>query len=767
MESSLVYSQRPRLLFRLLQHFYKALAIQAVWAILYGVLTLVPTLLLQIVLQYVEDKKKITTEQAWLYVALLFFASVLAAVAEGRALWIGQKIGFRLRSIIISEVYAKMMRRRITSLPSKMEKSSLGTNISLHADVATIMNLITMDAFKIADAGASMHKVWGSVPVQILTAIALLYSILGISAFSGIGLMTATVPLNSQIAQRFGAIQMKVMDLSDGRIRRTVEMISGIRVIKFFAWESRFEQRIDDKRVEELRALRSRYILWSIAATIWYSMPLLIAFTSFFFYAVIEEKLLTPSLAFSSLSYFNLLKTPLDDLVGMIAQIQDSLVSIERAENFLNEHETGKYKQLSQLRLKRPPDIGFEHATLSWSSSTEDSVINGSPSGHLGADTEFILRDLDLKFASGHLNIITGATGSGKSSMLLALLGEMTFIKGVVCMPAAVNRESLPVDPEFGLIDSVAYCAQEAWLTNDTIRNNILFGSFYIEERYSAVLDTFALTVDLKILVGGDRTQVGERDVTLSGGQKQRIALARAVYSNACHLLLDDYLSAVDTHTAIWIFEHCIIGPLLKGRTCILITHNLTFAAADARFLVALENGKVIAAGPPRDLARSGFHFPLDSLPTGNSDDEGIRRNRRSYSTSLRAGTRPEKLKEKHDIIQQDSDQPGEDSSVTDEVGRDEKLSWRDVIRYLASMGNWKFWTLLVFSFVGQQFGAIATNWWVRVLSDAYTNAIRKLPRGAQIPCGLGIAALIVNLALRGLISPTTLACTVSSSACT
>lgn len=203
------------------------------------------------------------------------------------------------------------------------------------------------------------------------------------------------------------------------------------------------------------------------------------------------------------------------------------------------------------------------------------------------------------------------------------------------------------------------------------------------------------------------------------------------MYSNASHLLLDDYLSAVDTHTATWIFEHCIKGLLLKGRTCILVTHNLTFAAADAQFLVALENGKVAAAGPPRDLARSGFRFLLVSSPTGNGDDEGIQRNNLSYSsTSLRAGTRPEKLKEKHDIIQQDSDQPGEGVSVIDEVERDEKLTWRDVMRYLASMGNWKFWSLLVFSFIGQQFGAIATNWWVRVLSDAYTEARQKATTG-------------------------------------
>ncbi|KAL9119448.1 MAG: hypothetical protein Q9187_004001 [Circinaria calcarea] len=718
-------SQGPSLLSRLLRHFQKLFAIQSIWAILYGVLIFVPTLLLQTILQYVEDKSKITVEQAWLYVALLFFTSILAAVAEGRALWIGQKIGFRLRSIIISEIYAKALRRRIaSSLSERTEKSPPGTETAPQADVATIMNLLTTDAFKIADAGASMHQVWGSVPVQILIAISLLYSTLGFSALAGVALMTAVVPLNSQITRQFGAIQLQVMAASDRRIQSTTEMVRSIRVIKFFAWESCFEQRIDEKRTEELRALRARYILWSIAATIWYSMPLLITFTSFFVYAIIEGKPLTPSLAFSSLSYFNLLKTPLDEFVGMLARIQDALVSVRRVEIFLKEPETGKYKQLPQQRLYFSSEIGFEHATFGWDSSAEDYVINGTSKDHSDVSNEFTLRDLNIKFASGQLNIITGPTGSGKSSMLLALLGEMTLIKGAVRMPAAVNREDLPVDLDSGLIDAVAYCAQEAWLTNDTIRNNILFGSPYNEERYRAVLDACALAIDLKDLAQGERTQVGERGISLSGGQKQRIALARATYSNACHLLLDDCLSAVDAHTAAWIFQHCIKGSLLKGRTCILVTHNLALAAADARFLVALENGKVAAAGAPSDLAKLGLHFPLNNSFTTNNDDQGSQRNHQFSDTPLGAKTRPEKIKKKHDVIQQeDADRPDGDVSVTEELQRNEKLSWRDIFRYFASMGGWSFWPLLVFSFIGQQFGAIATNWWVRNLSDAYTQA--------------------------------------------
>ena len=161
----------------------------------------------------------------------------------------------------------------------------------------------------------------GLCPIQIIMAIGLLYRTLGISAFAGIALMALMVPMNSRIARRFGTIQMQVMAATDVRIQSTTEMIRNIRVIKLIAWDLFFQHQIGDKRAAELKALRARYLLWSTAATIWYGLPLLIAFFSFFSFSVIEAKPLTPSLVFASLSLFNLLKAPIDDLIGMLARV--------------------------------------------------------------------------------------------------------------------------------------------------------------------------------------------------------------------------------------------------------------------------------------------------------------------------------------------------------------------------------------------------------------------------------------------------------------
>ena len=364
----------------------------------------------------------------------------------------------------------------------------------------------------------------------------------------------------------------------------------------------------------ELRALRSRYILWSIASTIWYGMPLLIAFSSFLVYAVVERRSLTPSLAFTSLSLFNLLKMPLDDLVGMLTRVRDSLVSVKRVEKFLEEDETDKYEQLSQRRPNDALEIGFERATFTWGDRDTDPAEDLSGDGTCNTGYDVILKDLSLRFKVGNLNVITGVTRSGKSSMLLALLGEMTLVEGAVHMPALAHCDRLSADPKTGLINPVAYCAQEAWLINDTVRDNVLFGNPYKEERYKVVLDACALGFDLKTLAQGDLTRVGERGVSLSGAQKQPIALARAVYSNAYHLFLDECLSAVDSPTAVWIFQRCIKGPLTKGRTCILVTQNVALTAANTDYLVMLDNGRVTAAGTPTDLAGSGLLPGFDDV---------------------------------------------------------------------------------------------------------------------------------------------------------
>jgi ABC-type multidrug transport system ATPase subunit len=272
---------------------------------------------------------------------------------------------------------------------------------------------------------------------------------------------------------------------------------------------------------------------------------------------------------------------------------------VDRVEEFLNEEETEKYDQLSHDNLDENGNkmIGFNNATFSWGGKE-------SPTDEIS--TAFRLMDLDIKFEIGKLNIIAGPTGSGKTSLLMALLGEMTLIKGKVFLPGGYSREDVLPDPETGLTESVAYCAQQAWLVNANIKDNILFAAPFDEKRYKDVIVACALERDLEILDAGDETLVGEKGITLSGGQKQRISLARALYSNSRHVLLDDCLSAVDSHTAKWIFDNCIRGPLMHERTCILVTHNLVLCVPQSRYVVLLENGKIEIQGPANEVIASG-----------------------------------------------------------------------------------------------------------------------------------------------------------------
>src|SRR5271168_3161189 len=245
------------------------------------------------------------------------------------------------------------------------------------------------------------------------------------------------------------------------------------------------------------------------------------------------------------------------------------MVSLKRIDQYLNDEEEideGLVEKSAAVSSDEPPS--FSNATLSWQKTDGDD------------NTQFRLRDLDLTFSKGELNLIVGPIGSGKSSMLLALLGEMRLIDGQFHLPRQ---------------NGVAYVSQTAWLQNATIRDNILFGNEFDEERYWDVVEACALKLDLDMFEAGDRTEVGEKGITLSGGQKQRLALARAVYSPAQTLLLDDVLSALDVHVGKYIFQHCITGELLRGRTVLLVTHHVNMAKKAARKIIVMESGKIVS----------------------------------------------------------------------------------------------------------------------------------------------------------------------------
>lgn len=735
------FKKTSSLAFHLLKYFKRGLIIQGAWAAMSGVLTFVPTLLLKAILEYIEKPEYTPRNAAWFYVMLLFVSGCLSALADGQALWVGRKICIRIRAVVIGEIYAKALKRRAAAGPDKVlgeeknkkeegkdkpkgmkrffnfgKKSNKTKNDSKEDDAkdsgsdaqvttGAIINLMAVDAFKVSELCAYLHFLWANTPVQVVLAIYLLYRILGYSSIAGIGTMVVLLPINMYVAKQFSKIQTLISSATDARIHTTNEVLTNIRIIKFFAWEQRFIGLVNDKRYVELKHLRRRYILWAVAATIWSGSPVLITFLSFFVYTKVEHKPLIPSVAFTALSLFQILRIPLDQLADMVAHVQESKVSVDRIEEYLSEPETEKYKQLISRKNDEDgvPLIGFEKATFSW---------GGRDMTEQASADAFKLMDLDIKFRVGHLNIVAGPTGSGKTSLLMGLLGEMTKLKGDVYLPGGRSREDIRPDPVTGLTESVAYCAQQAWLVNGTVKENIVFASDWDEKRYEEVVKACSLKRDLQILDAGDETLVGEKGVTLSGGQKQRISLARALYSKARHVLLDDVLSAVDSHTAKWIFENALNGQLMYNRTCILVTHNVALCLPTAEFAVVLDNGKVAAQGTANEVISSGKL--TEDLTKSRPASRGASKNpSRAPSDDGEDDGEAEEANGKSEPKKKLSNTQ-EETKATGGV----KLSI--IVMYLKAMGPWHYWVGATIAFIAAQLSSVSTNLWIRIWANTY-----------------------------------------------
>ncbi|KAL9586159.1 MAG: hypothetical protein Q9212_001080 [Teloschistes hypoglaucus] len=747
------------LAWHLVKNFKRDLLIQGAWAVLCGFFTFVPTIILKAFLEFVEDPETTPVNAAWFYIILLALSSCFEAVASGQALWIGRKICIRLRAVIVGEIYAKALRRkaaagthsvlgaekpttegkkestkgflaRLRSLggkktsnskqPDSTEAPKANSGSDSQVNVGTIINLMAVDSFKVAEVCAYLHFLWGTTPVQLVMVVVLLYRVLGYSSLVSIAFMVLITPLNLYIARQFSKTQKNIMAATDARIHTTNEVLQNIRIIKYFAWEIRFGQIVNEKRRTELAALRKRYILYTAAATVWFGVPLLITVFSFMMYTLVEKKPLIPSVAFTALSLFSILRIPLDQLADMIAHVQECKVSIDRVEEFLNEDETEKYAQLSNNGKSKSGDslIGFENATLTWGSK------DTAPDGETQA---FRMLDLSIKFSIGNLNLVVGPTGSGKTSLLMALLGEMTLVQGSVYLPGGRSKDILLEDAETGLTESVAYCAQQAWLVNDTIEQNILFASPVDASRYKAVIAACALSRDLEILVAGDQTLVGEKGVALSGGQKQRISLARALYCNSRHLLLDDCLSAVDSHTAKHIFEQCIRGPLMVGRTCILVTHNTALCLPASQHVVCLKNGKIVAQGSPDEVVANGS-LGLDQAASKPSSKTGTGAQSRVTS----ADSLNDEVNNSMNGHAKSANGKMNGSTHGDAVKQEQNANTRteskaeggvrkEVLKlYLAAMGSWYYWIFALVIFFVQQLGSVACNVWISKWANSY-----------------------------------------------
>lgn len=725
----------------LFYQFRKLFFYQSVITTVEATLLFFPSMLLKKILEYVESPETESTSLAWLFVILMVFSSPITAALSGRSLFLGRRICTRMRAIIIGEVYSKALRRRVTSSSDEQEKPSSDTTSPASSndtsttesgkadsensekketrDLGSIINLIAVDAFKVSEICAYLYYFVDSFVMTVI-AITILYSLLGWAALAGASTIIIMMPLNYKLSMMLGNYQKSMLKVTDKRIQKLNETFQNIRIIKYFAWESKFAEQILKIRKEELRILWKRCLVWIIASFVWYVTPTIVCLVAFYCYTMIEGNALTTPIAFTSLSLFNLLRTPLDQFADMLSFVVQSKVSLDRVEEFLNENETTKYQQLVTPRDADSPEVGFQNATFSWS---------------YGGSNDFKLRDLNIAFRKNKLNVVFGPTGSGKTSLLLALLGEMALLEGKVFLPGASPRDDLIVNAETGLTESVAYCSQTAWLLNGTIKENILFAAPYDEKRYKAAVEACSLKRDFEILAAGDKTEIGEKGITLSGGQKQRVSLARALYSNAAYVLLDDCLSAVDSHTAVHIYENCIAGDLMKNRTCILVSHNISLTIKEAAYAIIMDNGRVKIQGTIDELiqanafddettasvlqSRTASSANLAGLE--NADNvEAVANHAHLLNSTIAALTSDQNADQLDaEPVEDDTKIDSSGKLIQEETKSEGFVSWDIYKTYLNLFGNRFVWSMLAFFFLATQLTNIYQSYWLRVWSMA------------------------------------------------
>ncbi|KAK9479129.1 P-loop containing nucleoside triphosphate hydrolase protein [Lipomyces japonicus] len=581
----------------LAQWFKHDLMHSSVWTIARSIAVFVPVLVINKIIDYVQFSTY--PSNLAIFYALLFLASAIASsTANGQALWKGRQISLKARALIISEIHAKALRCKLAATEhNAMVRSS---------DTSSIVNLIGIDAFKISEAAATIHAVVGST-VTIFIGLVVLWNLIGYAALGGIFVVAISIPIHYFYAIQFNLNQNKLSRSSKIRQHLTSEVLINFKQTKFFGWEEKFFNTIRSVRNAELEYVNRGNFIGATSTIVRHGAPVLVSLFSLSIYVLFRGKELTFSVGFSVLALCNLLRAPLDELGNASISIVQSRVSFKRIQRFLEEEETDKYNQVNTFRRdKLSPYIGFENASFSWDEESADT---------------FQLTNLKIDFKVGELTIIIGPPGSGKSSLLIALLGEMSLIGGKVFTPTNERRgrENIPQQLE-GYSESFAYASQEPWVKNDSIRNNILFGNAFDEERYSATVQACCLARDFSLFDYGDQTQIGERGMKLSKGQKQRIALARAIYSRARHLLLDDCLSAVERNTVRKINDRCFAGRLMRSRTCVFVTNDKSLLKL-ASHVVGLTNGLVIRQGPPDEVLRPDELEP-DKDPITEPPDE-------------------------------------------------------------------------------------------------------------------------------------------------
>ncbi|XP_026869463.2 multidrug resistance-associated protein 4 isoform X2 [Electrophorus electricus] len=656
----------PKLTKAIVKCYWKSYAILGIFTLIEEVIKLVQPVFLGKLIQYFEsyDPNDMgALYEAYGYAAGVSISSLGLALLHHLYFYHVQRAGMKIRIAMCHMIYKKAL--------------SLSSVAMVHTTTGQIVNLLSNDVNRFDEVTIFLHFLWVG-PLQAAAVIGLLWQEIGPSCLAGMAVLIFLMPLQTLFGQLFSKFRSKTATFTDNRIRTMNEVVSGIRIIKMYAWEKPFTALVNDVRRKEISKIMSSSYLRGLNMASFFVASKIIVFVTFTVY-VLAGHPISASRVFVAVSLYSAVRLTVTLFFpAAIEKVSEASVSICRIKKFLLLDELVKTNVMLTQKERKEASVEIKDLICYWDKS-------------LDAPT---LQNVSFTVKAGQLLAVIGPVGAGKSSLLSTILGELPQDNGVVKVKGELT-----------------YASQQPWVFPGTIRSNILFGKKLQTQRYEKVLRACALKRDMELLPEGDLTLIGDRGATLSGGQKARVNLARAVYQDADIYLLDDPLSAVDAEVGRHLFEHCICG-ILKEKPRILVTHQLQYLKAADHILV-LKEGQLVAQGTYSELLRSGVDFAL--LLKKEEDEEqagGVgepSRSRTLSQNSVRSRTSSVLS------VNEEADQlPAEPLQTVAEESRSEgTIGIHMYLKYLRAGANILMLIVLVLLNLLAQVAYILQDWWL------------------------------------------------------
>ncbi|XP_065858707.1 ABC transporter C family member 10-like isoform X2 [Euphorbia lathyris] len=591
----------------------------------------------------------------------LFLAKCLESLSERQWYFRTRLIGIQVRSMLSAAIYQKQLH---LSNAAKAAHSP-----------GEIVNYVASDAYRIGEFPYWFHQIW-TTSIQLCLALAIMYYTVGLATIAAFIAIVLTVIASSPVVKTQLKYQRKLMEKQDERLKVITEALANMRVLKLYAWQTHFKNLIDGLREEELHCVSKLLLQKAYNMVLFWSCPVLVPAITFCTCYLFNISLSAGS-AFTFLATLRIAQEPVKLIPEVLGIFIEAKVSLDRIRRFLEEPELQKRNILQNYSSKELHESIFIRSNeIFW-----DANPSAKPT----------LRNINLVVQEGKKVAVCGEVGSGKSTLLASVLGEVPRINGTV-----------------HLRGKIAYVPQVAWIQTGTIQENILFGSELDGVRYHEVIERCSLVKDLEMFPFGDLTQIGEKGVNLSGGQKQRIQLARALYQDADVYLLDDPFSAVDAHTATFLFNEYVIRAL-SGKTVLLVTHQVDFLPAFNSILL-MSGGEIIREATYDELMSSSQEFKdlvnahknAGGYSERHNDHANGKRTEASYKGEIQTTYIQEQLRE-----------PIEEQLIKEEEREEGDTGLKPYMQYLRHNKGFLYFSLGSIFHIIFLLGQLIQNYWL------------------------------------------------------